>query len=629
MNFGKDMAIWLAVFLLGLMVSAADAAPTAAQKKQVEQLTVRLQKAGQLFSEMKFKESAEQIQGIQRDFNRLAESTDPELVALLEPIYGRLIKANAKLELEGFEFPPLKKPEAAEPSSAPATRTPLMGVSFVKQVAPLLVTKCGRCHVDAARGELSMATFAQLMKGSSAGVVIFPGDDQGSRIIEMIESGDMPRGGGKLTAEEFAMLKKWIKDGAKFDGTNDQASLRSLAPGAAPTEPQAVALVKSTGKETVSFAKDIAPVLAANCNGCHVDAPRVRGNLNMSTFAGLLKGGDGGPPLMPGKPSESLLIKRIKGEGGDPRMPMGRTPLSDAVIAKFEKWIAEGATYDGGDSNLNIGQVAALAKAQSSTHEELTAERARLAAQNWRLTLPDIEFSKVETENFLLLGDVGEQTLKELGKKIEAVQPRIAALFNIPTDRPMVKGRMTIFVFGQRFEYAEFGQMVEKRQLPPEWRGHWRYTILDAYAAILPSRSDEFSFDALAAQQIAGTYVASLGKGVPRWFAEGSARVMASRMAPKDPRVVAWEQELSDVLGSMSKADDFLTGKLAPEHADIAVYSYLRFLMKNGSTYNALLNALRNGQDFDKAFSEIYKGSPAQVADLWVPSAAKMVKRKR
>ncbi len=520
---------------------------------------------------------------------------------------------HVKLELEGFEFPPLKKPEAG--SSTPASSTPTAGsVSFVKQVAPLLVTKCGRCHVDNARGQFSMATFDQLKKGSAAGVVIFPGDDAGSVLIDKVSSGEMPPNGNKLSAEEQQLLRQWIKQGAKFDGTNPQTtqtSLRSLAPGATPAEPQAVAIVAASGTETVSFAKDIAPVLAANCNGCHVDARRVRGNFNMTNFTAMLKGGDSGPPVQPGKPAESVLVKRIKGDGGGNRMPMGRAPLSDAVIAKFEKWIAEGAKYDGGDPNLNVGQVAALAKAQSSTHAELTVERARLAEQNWRLGMPNIPFTKVETENFLIMGNVGEDTLKDLGKKIEAVQPRIATIFNMPAGQPMVKGRMSIFVFNQRYDYGEFGQMVEKRSLPAEWKGHWRFTTVDAYGALIPPKADDYSFDALVAQQIAGTYVASLGKGCPRWFAEGSARVVASRIAPKDSRVFDWENDLSGALGSMTKADDFLTGKLPPEQSDVVSYSFVRFLMKNAGLYQALLTAVRGGETFDKAFVAVFKGTPA------------------
>ena len=349
----------------------------------------------------------------------------------------------------------------------------------------------------------------------------------------------------------------------------------------------------------------------------------------MTNFTAFLRGGDSGPPVTPGKPAESLIVRRIKGEGGDPRMPMGRAPLSDAVIAKFEKWIAEGAKYDGGDPNLNVGQVAALAKAQSSTHAELSAERLRLAEQNWRLVMPNVAPIKVETDNFLIIGDVGEETLKTLGKKIEEVQPRIATILNIPTGQPMVKGRMSVFIFNQRYDYGEFGQMVEKRSLPQEWRGHWRFTTIDAYGALLPPKGDEYSFEALAAQQIAGTYLASLGKGCPRWFAEGSARVVASRIAPKDPRVVAWDNELSGALGSMTKADDFLTGKLSPEEADVVSYSFVRFLMKSAPTYNALLSAIRGGQPFDQAFVAIYKGSPAPAAEVWAANAARSTKRKK
>ncbi len=626
MKSQRSLRVLVSASCCWCVAALAWSAPTPAQKRQVDEVTKQLQKAGQLFGDKKLKEAADEIKSLQRVFNKLAESTDPELVQQLEPLYSRLVKAHVKLELEGFEFPPLKKPAAGSSTSATPT---LGGVSFVKQVAPLLVTKCGRCHVDNARGNFSMATFDQLKKGSEAGVVIFPGDDAGSVLIDKISSGEMPPSGNKVSAEEQMLLRQWIKEGAKFDGTNPQLGLRILAPGAVPAEPQAVAVVAATGSETVSFAKDIAPVLAANCNGCHVDAQQVRGNLNMTNFTGMLRGGDSGPPVQPGNAAESLIVKRIKGEGGEPRMPMRRPQLSDEVIAKFEKWIAEGAKYDGGDPGLNVGQVAALAKAQSSSHAELTAERVRLAEQNWRLVMPNIPFTKVETENFLIMGNVGEETLKGLGKKVEAVQPRIATIFNIPSGQPMVKGRMTIFMFNRRYDYGEFGQMVEKRLLPQEWKGHWRFTTLDAYGALVPPKGDDYSFDALVGQQIAGTYVASLGKGPPRWFAEGSARVVASRIAPKDPRVFDWENELSGALGSMTKADDFLTGKLPPEQSDVVSYSFVRFLMKSAGSYQSLLTAMRGGQTFDKAFVEVFKGTPAQAAEVWATAAVKSAKRKK
>ena len=87
-------------------------------------------------------------------------------------------------------------------------------------MAPILVSRCGRCHVSDSKGGFSLATFAALMKGPPEGVVIFAGDTVGSRLIETIETGDMPRGGGKVTPQELQTLKAWILSGAKFDGSD-------------------------------------------------------------------------------------------------------------------------------------------------------------------------------------------------------------------------------------------------------------------------------------------------------------------------------------------------------------------------------------------------------------------------
>lgn len=85
-------------------------------------------------------------------------------------------------------------------------------MSFSKHVVPILIGKCGNCHVNNARGDFSMSNFAVLKKGPPGGTVIFPGDPIGSRLIEVIESGDMPRGGLKVSADELATLKKWITE---------------------------------------------------------------------------------------------------------------------------------------------------------------------------------------------------------------------------------------------------------------------------------------------------------------------------------------------------------------------------------------------------------------------------------
>jgi hypothetical protein len=602
------------VILLVGVASPWAAAATPAQIRAAKALNTQIRNAGSLYAKGKYDESAKVVKNVQQKLADLAKDADDDLIELLMPVQNRVIRAHALLELEGIELPVIVKIGKKKPSTSAGG-----GVSFVKQIAPLLVTKCGNCHVNNARGEFSMVNFAALMKGSSAGVVVFPGDASGSRIVEMIESGDMPRGGGKLSAAEFKTLQDWITQGAKYDGEDPQVGLKTLAPDAVGAAPE-LTVAKSTGKESISFADDIASVLATNCNGCHVNARRVRGGLNMSTFQNLLKGGDSGPPLVPGKPVDSLLIQRLKGEGSDARMPMGRTPLTDEVIAKFEKWISEGATFDGLDPNQNVVRVAALSKARSSTHEELSDARAELAGKNWRLGMPGYEAKTARTRNFLLVGSMGEASLREYGEAAEKLAPRVAAMVGARSDEALIKGRLTLFFFAQRYDYSEFGQMVEKRELPRGWRGHWKYDIIDAYGALIPPRTDEYSLDGLISEQLAATYVASLSDA-PEWFADGVGRVVASRIALKDSRVTAWNSELPGILGAFVKPDDFLSGKIQPESAAIAGYSFVRFLMKDSKRFSAVLNALRDGEEFGRAFSKVYGGSPAQATQIWARTA--------
>jgi hypothetical protein len=303
------------------------------------------------------------------------------------------------------------------------------------------------------------------------------------------------------------------------------------------------------------------------------------------------------------------------------RMPLGKPALPDDVIAKFEKWIATGARFDGPDPALDLADSVAMVKAKNSTHEQLTAERTAAAAKTWKLILPDVEPKVAETKNFLLYGNVSQETLDTVGKAAEAQVPALIKLFKIPADQPLVKGRMTFFVFNKRYDYGEVGAMLERRELPDQWRGHWRYTIVDAQGFIVPPQKDEYSLSSLVAQQIAGVYVASQAS-VPRWFAEGSARAMAARVDPKDPRVKSWDSKISEALSLGGKPDAFLSGGLPPEEADILAYSFAKMLISKTGAYQQLLAALRAGSPFDQAFAQVYGYTPNQLTTAWAPKAA-------
>ena len=112
------------------------------------------------------------------------------------------------------------------------------------------------------------------------------------------------------------------------------------------TAAASLASEKNTAKDIDIFEKKIRPVLVAQCYECHsaeaVTRGKLKGMLTVDTRAGLLKGGDSGPAIVPGKPGESLLLKALRHDASVSAMPP-KEKLSAAVIADFEAWIAAGA----------------------------------------------------------------------------------------------------------------------------------------------------------------------------------------------------------------------------------------------------------------------------------------------
>lgn len=109
---------------------------------------------------------------------------------------------------------------------------------------------------------------------------------------------------------------------------------------AKPTAPAAPAAAP------VSFIKDVAPVLVQNCIACH-NPRKSEGKYSMTTFALLARGQQGeGITLEPGDPDASNFVELIRLDGS-PRMPYKQDPLPPEKIALIERWVKEGAKYDG------------------------------------------------------------------------------------------------------------------------------------------------------------------------------------------------------------------------------------------------------------------------------------------
>src|SRR5919109_2942822 len=94
-----------------------------------------------------------------------------------------------------------------------------------------------------------------------------------------------------------------------------------------------------------SYAKQVKPFLAKYCLECH-NAESAKGGLVMDSVAALLKGGDNGPVIVPGKPDESRLVLLPEGKDKPPMPPKKAKQPKPAEVAVLRAWVAAGAKDD-------------------------------------------------------------------------------------------------------------------------------------------------------------------------------------------------------------------------------------------------------------------------------------------
>jgi cytochrome c5 len=78
------------------------------------------------------------------------------------------------------------------------------------------------------------------------------------------------------------------------------------------------------------------------CTVCH-GGSEPRAGLSLDDYKSMMKGAKSGPVIIPGKPADSEIVRRLKGTS-EPRMPSGGPPwLSDEEMSLIEEWIRAGA----------------------------------------------------------------------------------------------------------------------------------------------------------------------------------------------------------------------------------------------------------------------------------------------
>jgi hypothetical protein len=109
--------------------------------------------------------------------------------------------------------------------------------------------------------------------------------------------------------------------------------------GEIPTQSDFGFVTKPTDEQLTFFESRIRPLLVKHCYECHSqEAKDLGGSLLLDSRSGILKGGDTAPPIVPGDPEASLLIKAVRRKDPNLQMPPDE-PLSDVEVADLEQWV--------------------------------------------------------------------------------------------------------------------------------------------------------------------------------------------------------------------------------------------------------------------------------------------------
>lgn len=197
-----------------------------------------------------------------------------------------------------------------------------------------------------------------------------------------------------------------------------------------------------------TFLPDVAPVLVSRCASCHNGA-KARGDYKLNTFENLLQpGASGADVVVPGKPEESELYRRLVADNPKERMPPGDDPLSTDEIAAVKKWIASGAKFDGTDRAASLKSI-------------LLPRKHPAAPEKYPAAVPVLALAYSPDGKELAAGGVNEVTIWDSasGKLLRRL-PRLPARIHALTYS--ADGKHLLVGGGTAGEYGEVALMDAK-----------------------------------------------------------------------------------------------------------------------------------------------------------------------
>ncbi|WP_422930914.1 DUF1549 domain-containing protein [Singulisphaera sp. PoT] len=319
------------------------------------------------------------------------------------------------------------------------------------------------------------------------------------------------------------------------------------------------------------FERTIAPILNNQCLECHNRTEKA-GGLDLTTRAGLMKGGDAGASVVPGNVDESFLIQRVV-DGEMPPKKQGKPrPLPAAEVDKLRSWVAAGAAWPEGRT-LDPFEVTSLARGgrdwwslQPIAHPQIPSVK-----QPERVANPIDAFiaAGLEEKGWALAPEADRRTLiRRVSYDLTGLPPTFEDVEAFAADKSpgayerLIDRLLASPHYGERWarywlDVARFAETsgYERDQVKPK---AWKYRdwVIQAF-------NEDKPFDQFVHEQVAGDELPN--KSESTVVATGFLRLGTWNDEPNDPQEYKYER-LEDMVHATSTAFLAMTVKCARCH---------------------------------------------------------------
>lgn len=367
----------------------------------------------------------------------------------------------------------------------------------------------------------------------------------------------------------------------------------------------------------VSFKRDVAPIIAESCLGCH-NASQTSGDFNASTFATFAL------HIVPGDPAESHILNLVTGKS-QPRMPRGGGGFSKEAVDVWTAWVEQGAKFDGPSEEASIttylvdGDAKRREKIQALTPVELEELHALAAQRQLDLVAPTRPLHSFETRNFLVHTTLGKKDAEYIAVLAEAILEDLAPRYSRGAEGPIWPGRLGLVVLQDRYDYIAFAKQIDNYSPEDFEFGHSRFRPEHQYVA-MTTQVEQASLDQLVAEQVIAAFFRSLGEGkMADWAVHGLSRSMSMAWDPEEAKTVHRElQRAAELAAGGLALTDLAGGKLPWVEAAPLSVSFFAFLQATQPKDLApFATLLAKGTSTNEAASKALGSSLDDRTDAW------------